>query len=161
MTEPDDERKIVAEKAARKLEERVGSFVSDSPAIKQEALIDKNRFIELLRENFDRLDKNGSNGISRLEILDALGNLGDYTADESITLLLALRYFDFISNLVDDDEGDEKVISRADVDTLSAFLTQSDMTLEKLCQWLGSADGEADEDDPDTGADSMRAPSED
>jgi hypothetical protein len=156
MTEPEDERKI--QNAARKLEERVGSFVSDSPAIKQEALIDKNRFIQLLQQNFDRLDKDGTNGISRLEILDALDNLGDFTADESITLLLALRYFDFISNLVEDDEGDVKVISRADVDTLSAFLTQSDMTLEKLCQWLGAADGEGEDDDPDAGADSMRPP---
>lgn len=162
MTQAGDDSKALADKAARKLEQRVGVFVANDSAIKQEALIDKHRFIELLNENFNRIDKNGSNGISRTEIIDALSNLGDYSADESITLLLTLRYFDFISGLVEDDDGDEKVISRADVDTLSAFLVHSDMTLEQLCEWCSAGvTGANEDDDPDTGADIMRPPPSD
>jgi hypothetical protein len=160
MTNSGENSRAMAARAARKLKERAGALASDAPAIKQEALIDKHRFIELLNLNFIRLDKNGSNGISRTELIQALSNLGDYTADESITLLLALRYFDFISDLVDDgDSGDEKVISRADVETLAAFLVHSDMTLEALCQWCSG--GTPTEDaDSETGADLMAPPPE-
>jgi hypothetical protein len=154
MTQTEDERKVVAEQALQNIATRVNKFVSDS-AIKHESLLDKQKFIELLHQNFDRIDKDSSLGISRPEIMEALNNISDYSADEYIMLLLLMRYFDFIVALVDDDSEEEKVISRADVDTLAAFLLHSDMSLEALCKWCGApAEGGADsgEDIPYTGA---------
>jgi hypothetical protein len=146
MTQTEDERKVVAEQALQNIATRVNKFVSAS-AIKDESLLDKQKFIELLHQNFDRIDKDSSLGISRPEIMEALSNISDYSADEYMMLLLLMRYFDFIVALVDDDSEEEKVISRADVDTLAAFLLHSDMSLEALCQWCSAAgDGGASAD---------------
>lgn len=134
MSDPES-RQSIAEQAAQNLACRARDFEAASKGVKQEGLLDKEKFVALLLANFDRIDADSSQGISRQEILDAFANIGSYSADESIMLLLLLQYFDFICDLVDDDAENEKVISRADVETLSAFLMHSDMSLESLRAW--------------------------
>ncbi len=135
-----DEHKAVAEKALQNMEWLVNNFTSDQ-ATPQKSPIDKHEFVQLLQKNFEKLDRDNSDSISRREISAALADIADYTANEYVMLELLTRYFDFISELVDDDDGEEKVISRSDVQVLGQFLLDSNMTLEALYMWCSGPSG--------------------
>jgi len=135
-----DEHKAVAEKALQNMEWLVNNFTSDQ-ATPQKSPIDKHEFVQLLQKNFEKLDRDNSDSISRREISAALADLADYTANEYVMRELLTRYFDFISELVDDDDGEEKVISRSDVQVLGQFLLDSNMTLEALYMWCSGPSG--------------------
>jgi len=129
------ERKTVAMRAAENMAKSVFGLNPPVRSVRQEILINKKKFIGLLQANFDRIDKDSSRGISRAEIVKALADITDYQKDATIALMLLLRYFDFIADMVADGAEEEKVISRADVDTLAEFLIHSELSLDALCEW--------------------------
>lgn len=139
MTTP-EERKQLASKALQNIEWLVNNFTDDR-AVTQKSPLDKSEFVSLLQKNFDKLDADRSNGISRAEITAAMQQHADFSANEYVMLQLLLRYFDFIRALVDDDDGMEEVVSRADVDVLSQFLMESNITLEALYMWCSGPSG--------------------
>jgi hypothetical protein len=136
-----DDRKSLAARALQNMEYFVNHANSDRLVKAKPSTIDKHEFVVLLKKNFDKLDRDRSNGISRAEITAALTQFADFTANEYVMLQLLVRYFDFISELVDDGDGAEKVISRADVDALGQFLLDSNMTLEALYMWCSGPSG--------------------
>jgi hypothetical protein len=139
MNNPDD-RKLLAERALANIEWFVNNNQADR-MVSGKALLDKHEFIDLLNKNFDRLDEDRSNSISRAEIAVALSEIKDFSANEYVMLQLLARYFDFICELVDDNDESEKMISRADVDVLGHFLLGSNMTLEALYSWCSDPKG--------------------
>lgn len=99
-----------------------------------EPSLDGKVLAQLLNSNFKRLDPNGD-GISRDELMDAVNNRDQFSADEYAMLLLVSKYFRTISNMSDDQDGPETVISPTDLEVLSQFLTHSPMTIEDLHKW--------------------------
>jgi hypothetical protein len=134
----DDDRKMLADKALERMRWTISNVTADR-YVHQISPLDKTEFVKLLKHNFDRLDKNKDKGISKDEILTALIDVPDLTVDEHVMLQLLLRYFDFIADLVDDDEGHTKVVSKQDVEVLAQFLLNSNLTLEDLYRWCNTA----------------------
>lgn len=135
-----NDRKLAAEKALQNMEWLVTHF-NDDRKVPPKTPIDKREFVALLQSNFEKLDRDRSETISRSEIVAALSAITDFSANEYIMLQLLMRYFDFISELVDDNDEEEKAISRADVDVLSQFLLESSMSLDALYLWCSGPSG--------------------
>lgn len=140
MTSAQNDRKAMALQALQNIQWLVDNASSDR-TVPHKVPLGKEEFVQLLKANFDKLDKDKSNSISRSEITHALDEVADYSASEYIMLQLLMRYFDFISDLVDESDTTEKVVSRTDVDTLAEFLLESNLTLEALYMWCSGPSG--------------------
>lgn len=127
------------EQAARRALEDIRFLIEtgsegSSPAEGAETSLDGRQIIDLLTGNFNKLDKNGD-GISRNELATALMYPQSFHADEYEMLKLVAKYFDTIINMVDDEQGEELRITRADVEVLGQFLVHSGMSLAELHRW--------------------------
>jgi hypothetical protein len=97
--------------------------------------IDGAQVVALLRRNFKRLDPD-KRGISRAELLAALGNPSQFDRDEYAMLSLVSRYFDMIIQLSDDEAGPETRITRKDAAVMAQFLLHAKMSLSALNEWM-------------------------
>lgn len=94
----------------------------------------------LLRKNFAKLDPD-NDGITRKELITALGNHESFTEDEYEMLRLITKYFDTVINLSEDEDGDEETkISMNDLEVLEQFLIHGKFSMKDLHQWRSISD---------------------
>jgi hypothetical protein len=113
----------------------------DKVSSKNESYLDGPVIVELLEKNFARLDPN-NDGISRLELMDAISRPADFSVDEYEMLRLVAKYFDTIITMADDQEGEELRITQLDLAVLKQFLVNGQMTLQELKRWNSSVEEE-------------------
>ena len=97
----------------------------------------------LLRKNFGKLDPD-NDGITRKELITALGNHESYSEDEYEMLRLITKYFDTVINLSEDEDGPEETkISVNDLDVLEQFLLHGKFSMKELHKWcnIGNKNG--------------------
>jgi hypothetical protein len=92
------------------------------------------RLADLLKENFDKIDKNGD-GVSLSEIKRAEAMPFNFSEEAILMFKVLEKYFETICNLADDEPGPDTVISAIDVDALAQFLKYSHLTIEQLQEW--------------------------
>jgi len=92
------------------------------------------RLADLLKENFDKIDKNGD-GVSLREIKRAEAMPFNFSEEAILMFKVLEKYFETICNLADDEPGPDTVISAIDVDALAQFLKYSHLTIEQLQEW--------------------------
>ncbi len=97
------------------------------------------RLADLLKENFDKIDKNGD-GVSLSEIKRAEAMPFNFSEEAILMFKVLEKYFETICNLADDEPGPDTVISAIDVDALAQFLKYSHLTIEQLQEWRKLSD---------------------
>jgi hypothetical protein len=132
------QREAAAEAALRDI---VWMLDSDGSVSKADEL-EGAKVVALLRKNWTRLDPD-KDGITRGELLEALGKPGVFSPDEYAVLHLLSKYFDLIINFSDDEAGPETRITRKDAAVLAQFLLHSKLTLASLSHWLEQSDKRA------------------
>jgi hypothetical protein len=127
------------EQAAQRALDDIRFLVDQTKSYGGEQRLDSQQLLQLLERNFQELDPN-DNGISRLELTQALTNPGRFSDDEYVMLQLLAKYFGTISNMSDDEIAEETVITRTDCSVLSQFLIHSNLTIEQLHSWCSRGD---------------------
>ncbi|HEY9776865.1 MAG TPA: hypothetical protein V6C81_24085 [Planktothrix sp.] len=134
MTLSDDRKKLADHAAQAALRDIVWMLDSDGSVQKADEL-DGVKVVALLRKSWTRLDPD-KDGITRVELLNALRNPRSFTPEEYTVLHLLSKYFDMIINFSDDEDGEETRITRKDAAVLAQFLLHSNHTLASLSRWL-------------------------
>lgn len=118
---------------------RGGSEVS--PVDSAGCELDGEKFAELLKRNFKRLDPTGT-AITKEHLAKALMKPDQLNEDEWVMLQLLAKYFDTIANMCEDEPGPQTVITSLDSDVLCQFLVHSKLSLSELHQWRKNAERE-------------------
>lgn len=151
MTEAEDKK----ENAARAALAEIVNQIKSDPAVQayeeRGGSFDNATFINLLDQCFSVLDPD-NNGISRAEVVAALGMANRFSKDEFVMIALTAKYFSLIANMSDDQPGEETVITLKDKAMLAQLLREHDLNLAELHLWCFTRDGKVRTFEPGMGA---------
>lgn len=139
--QPQQKKRLAAKEALEDVLWLVRGGSEDCPVDAAGGELDGEKFAELLRKNFKRLDPTGT-AITKEHLAKALMKPDQFSEDEWVMLQLLAKYFDTIANMCEDEPGPQTVITSLDSDVLCEFLVHSKLSLPQLHEWRKNAEKE-------------------
>lgn len=107
--------------------------VEEVQSLEQETL-DSETFAKLFIQTYPKLDPRDQ-GLTKEHLGKLIMRPDIFTNDEYNMLLMLAKYFDTVSNLVDDEEGPQTMITPMDKEVLCQFLVHGKLSLPELHRW--------------------------
>lgn len=102
-------------------------------SLEQESL-DSESFARIFIQTYPRLDPKNQ-GLTKEHLSKLIMRPDVFSHEEYVMLMMLAKYFDTISNLVDDEPGPQTMITPMDREVLCQFLVHGKLSLAELHRW--------------------------